>query len=103
MLSSLFVCLFFPCWARLSEVVLQSAEDWVCISLLVVEMRHPAQGATGSWVMLGLVFRWFPLCGFSLFDTPSMAPHSNTLAWKIPWMEGPGGLQSIGLQRVGHD
>ena len=25
-----------------------------------------------------------------------MAPHSSTLAWKIPWMEGPGGLQSIG-------
>ena len=33
-------------------------------------MRHPAQGATGGWVMLGLVFKWFPLCEFSLFDTP---------------------------------
>ena len=32
-----------------------------------------------------------------------MATHSSTLAWKIPWMEKPGGLQSIGLQRVGHD
>ena len=32
-----------------------------------------------------------------------MATHSSTLAWRIPWMEGPGGLQSIGLQRVGHD
>ena len=32
-----------------------------------------------------------------------MAPHSSTLAWKIPWMEEPGGLQSMGLQRVGHD
>ena len=32
-----------------------------------------------------------------------MAPHSNTLAWKIPWMEEPGGLQYMGLQRVGHD
>ena len=31
-----------------------------------------------------------------------MAPHSSTLAWKIPWMEEPGGLQSMGLQRVGH-
>ena len=29
-----------------------------------------------------------------------MAPHSSTLAWKIPWTEGPGGLQSMGLQRV---
>ena len=32
-----------------------------------------------------------------------MAPHSSTLAWKIPWMEEPGRLQSMGLQRVGHD
>ena len=30
-----------------------------------------------------------------------MAPHSSTLAWKIPWMEEPGGLQSMGSRRVG--
>ena len=33
----------------------------------------------------------------------AMAPNSSTLAWKIPWMEEPGGLQSMGSQRVGHD
>ena len=32
-----------------------------------------------------------------------MATHSSTLAWKLPWTEKPGGLQSIGLLRVGHD
>ena len=32
-----------------------------------------------------------------------MAPHSSTLAWKIPWMEEPGGLQSMGSRRVRHD
>ena len=32
-----------------------------------------------------------------------MATYSNTLAWKIPWMEEPGRLQSMGSQRVGHD
>ena len=32
-----------------------------------------------------------------------MAPHSSTLAWKIPWMEEPGRLQSMGSLRVGHD
>ena len=32
-----------------------------------------------------------------------MAPHSSTLAWKIPWMEKPGRLQSMGSLRVGHD
>ena len=32
-----------------------------------------------------------------------MAIHSSTLAWRIPWMEEPGGLQSMRLQRVGND
>ena len=32
-----------------------------------------------------------------------MAPHSSTLAWQIPWMEEPGGLQSTGSQRVGQN
>ena len=32
-----------------------------------------------------------------------MATHSSILAWKIPWTEEPGGLQSMGSQRVGHD
>ena len=32
-----------------------------------------------------------------------MATHSSILAWRIPWTEEPGGLQSIGLQRVRHD
>ena len=33
----------------------------------------------------------------------AMAPHSSTLAWKIPWMVEPGRLQSMGSLRVGHD
>ena len=33
----------------------------------------------------------------------AMAPHSSTLSWKIPWAEGPGGLQSMGSLRVGRD
>ena len=33
----------------------------------------------------------------------AMAIHSSTLAWKIPWMEEPGRLQSMGSLRVGHD
>ena len=32
-----------------------------------------------------------------------MATHSSILAWRIPWTEEPGGLQSLGLRRVGHD
>ena len=32
-----------------------------------------------------------------------MATHTSILAWEIPWIKDPGGLQSMGLQRVGHD
>jgi len=52
-------------------VVILSAANSVCIFVLFIFwMRHPAQGATGGWVILGHVFKWFPLCDFSLFDTP---------------------------------
>ena len=43
---------------------------------------------------------------FTFIDVSSekaMAPHSSTLAWKIPWTEEPGGLQSMGLLRVRHN
>ena len=38
-----------------------------------------------------------------IYKEKAMAPHSSTLAWKIPWMEKPGGLQSMGSRRVGHN
>ena len=37
------------------------------------------------------------------YSEKAMATHSSTLAWKIPWMEGPGGLQSMGSLGVGHN
>ena len=40
---------------------------------------------------------------YAYVSEKAMAPHSSTLAWKIPWMEEPGGLQSMGSLRVGHD
>ena len=44
------------------------------------------------------------LTDYSAFNSEkAMATHSSTLAWKIPWMEEPGRLQSVGLWRVGHD
>ena len=49
---------------------------------------------------------WSDLCFHISLRTSSekaMASHSSTLAWKIPWMEEPGRLQSIGLLRVKHD
>ena len=38
-----------------------------------------------------------------VWSEKAMAPHSSTVAWKLPWMEEPGVLQSMGSQRVGHD
>ena len=45
------------------------------------------------------------LCDFNMHspEEKAMAPHSSTLACKIPWMEEPGRLQSMGSLRVGHD
>ena len=40
---------------------------------------------------------------FNIVPEKAIAPHSNTLAWKIPWAEEPGGLQSMASLRVGHD
>ena len=48
---------------------------------------------------------WYQRVGHDseLNTEKAMAPHSSTLAWKIPWTEEPGGLQSMGLLRVRHD
>ena len=51
-----------------------------------------------SWQYMGKQWRTLFLGG-----SKAMAPHSSTLAWKIPWTEEPGGLQSMGSHRVGHD
>ena len=46
---------------------------------------------------------WFRSLGREDPLEKEMATHSSILAWRIPWTEEPGGLQSTGLQRVGHD
>ena len=65
----------------------------------------------GSRADIGPVFRWswhrLVSSWLSWFCTclrvEVMAPHSSALAWKIPWTEEPGGLQSVGSWRVGHE
>ena len=49
--------------------------------------------------ILWIAFIHFIIC----MPEKAMAPHSHTLAWKIPWTEEPGGLQSMRSPRVGHD
>ena len=62
--------------------------------------------------LFSVLWRNFILCSIAatLIYTPinsapekARAPHPSTLAWKIPWVEEPGGLQSMGSLRVGHD
>ena len=40
---------------------------------------------------------------YTVLSEKALAPHSSALAWKTPWTEEPGGLQSMGSHRVGHD
>ena len=57
--------------------------------------------------IIWLILKLWDFLALIYFDTThmekAMAPHSSTLAWKIPWAEEPGGLQSVELQRVWHD
>ena len=56
--------------------------------------------------LYGLLSMWETWVLFLGWEDPlekEMAPHSSTLAWKIPWMEKPGRLQSMGSLRMGHN
>ena len=46
---------------------------------------------------------WLNNSKLEITEEKAMASHSSTLAWKIPWTEEPGGLQSMGSLRVRHD
>ena len=46
---------------------------------------------------------WVQSLGWEDLLEKEMETHSSILAWRIPWLEEPGGLQSMGSQRVGHD
>ena len=84
------------------------------MELLLTEIQVPLRGA-------GLVVGWASLVAQRIKRLPAMqemqvrslgwedplekemATHSSILGWRIPWTEEPGGLRSMGSQRVGHD
>ena len=77
--------------------------EWVAISFCIVYIIfffHPLVQCVVR--KLSLYFVQYSYLSRKLTEK-AMAPHSSTLAWKIPWTEEPGGLQSMGLLRVGHD
>ena len=70
-------------------------------------LEHPRDGGACSAATYGVAqsrTRLKPVSSSSSSNIEKVvAPDSNTLAWKIPWMEEPGRLQSMGSLRVGHD
>ena len=73
-------------------------------AFFMVQLSHPYM-TTGKtialtrWAFVGKVMSLL----FNTLSRFETAPHSSTLAWRIPWTEEPGRLQSMGLPRVGHD
>ena len=74
--------------------------------------KRPKCPSTQEWIKMYYIYNRISLSLFVPIGTKlggprdmekAMAPHSSTLAWKIPWTEEPGRLQSMGLLRVGHD
>ena len=69
-------------------------------SILVSSGYMPRSGIAGSY---GGFIPSFLKNLHTIFPEKEMATHSSTLAWKIPWTEEAGGLQSMESLRVGHD
>ena len=80
-------------WTRLSDSTELYPLQYSWASLVVQIVKNlPAMRET-----------WVPSLGWDGPLEESMATHSSILTWRIPLTEKPGGLQSTGLQRVGHD
>ena len=108
------------CWNSLGSSGFGRASATCSCSALQSTFSAPSSDVSVCWVSLWVGHR--NLCSvmllvhcfilnWSLIDLQcpvnylekAMVPHSSTLAWKIPWTEEPGGLQSMGSLRVGHD
>ena len=73
---------------------------------MIVKMSSGKTHISQSTISMETDEEW-AICKLSVFHhrltVKAMAPHSSTPAWKIPWTEEPGRLQSMGSLRVGHD
>ena len=89
-----------------TQVTLVSQEGSWCVS-----QDSEAESSRAAWASLVSHGRFHPPMQKTRVQSPSwedplekdMVTHSNILAWRIPWTEETGGLQSMGLQRVRHD
>ena len=69
--------------------------QWLYIKFLIILHAFCFKGINISLQLFSWLVAWH--------SEKAMAPHSSTLAWKIPWAKEPGRLQSMGSLRVGHD
>jgi len=65
----------------------------------ILSVALPQHHLFGSEIVQLEFYHLYQFCSLE----KAVAPQSSTLAWKIPWTEEPGGLQSMGLLGVGHD
>ena len=92
--SSLYICKFLV--HMLLKPSLDFEHDLASVlraSLVAQRLKH----------LSAIQETWVRSLGWEVPLEKEMATHSSILAWRIPWMEEPGGLQSTGSQRVGHD
>ena len=85
-----------------------STSPFMSVNICLIHWGAPVLGAyiyncMSSGTDLLIIMECPSLSLVAVFMEKAMAPHSSTLAWKIPWMEEPGRLQSMGSQRVGHN
>ena len=88
-------------WTAVLEKSLESPLD--CKKIKPINPKGSQPRIFMVLCMMSKLIELYSLNMYSLvyFTETSMAPHSSTLAWKIPWTEEPGGLQSMGLLTVG--
>ena len=92
----------------LSKFLIQfSVDGWGCVSSLLFIWGQTMVGASlvaqRVKCLPTMLETWVRSLGQEDPLEKEMAAHSRMLAWKIPWTEKPGRLQSMGSQRVGHD
>ena len=75
----------------------------ICISLIISGDSQVALVVKNPPASAGDIKMWVQSLGWKDLLEEGMATHPTILAWRIPWTEEPGGLQSMGLQRVGHN
>ena len=99
----------YPVTSHAYDICLATMGIWICDPWntergSVVQNYIKTLRVSENDYMYTKSWRYLPFMGAQITSSEkAMATHSSTLAWKIPWMEEPGRLQSMGLLRVGHD